>query len=237
MKLVSLNIEGRKHLASVAQLLAREDSDIVCLMEVCQSDVLKIAGQRYPYVIFAQNDVLGNIDKTDSLEKAGVAILSKEIAIDVEQEYFGEKPRNQVVEQGVGSHAPVMLSASIGGLRVAAIHFTWTQKGEANQEQSGHLAKLFEIVGDKEMILCGDFNIPRGNENYTKLTTHYLDNIPADVESTIDPVLHYANRESPGRLKLVVNYVWSTPKYKVGEVRVESSVSDHCCVICKIDLF
>lgn len=79
--------------------------------------------------------------------------------------------------------------------------------------------------------MAGDFNIPRGNEMYRKLLSNYRDNIPPTIESTIDPILHYANKEEPGRLKTVVDYVWSTPKYLVSGVRLEPGVSDHCGVV------
>jgi hypothetical protein len=36
IKLVSVNIEGKKHLDTVRDFLMREDSDVVCLMEVAE---------------------------------------------------------------------------------------------------------------------------------------------------------------------------------------------------------
>ncbi len=236
LKVVSINIEGDKHLDIVADFLAREQADIVCLMEVCQKDVLQIAGQRYPFVVFAPNDVLGNIDGKEGLEPTGVAILSKEIALNVEKEYFGEKPRKDIVERGSGSHAPVMLTATFGRLRLAALHFTWTKKGRVSIEQTNHLERLLQLLEGKELLMCGDFNIPRGNENYFKLARKYKDNIPKDIQSTLDPILHYANQAEAGKLKLVVDYVFSTTKYKVSEVRVVSGVSDHCAIVCTISL-
>ena len=78
-KLVSLNIEGKKHLKEVSEFLVKSDADIVCLMEICREDVLVLAGGRYPFVVFAQNDVLGNNrDSGESMKETGVAILSSE---------------------------------------------------------------------------------------------------------------------------------------------------------------
>lgn len=91
---------------------------------------------------------------------------------------------------------------------------------------------LLDLLKGEEIVIAGDFNIPRGNEMYQKLQTHFRDNIPTEVESTVDPILHYANKDISGTLKLVVDYIWSTPKYKVENVRVVSGVSDHCALAC-----
>lgn len=237
LKLVSINIEGRKHLKEVKNFLAREKADAVCLMEVCQSDVLVLAGEEYPFVVFAQNDVLGNITGSTGLDPTGVAILSKVVMIDVEKTNLGERPRNRVVLPKSGTHAPVLLIAKIGDYQIGAVHFTWTKKGEVSSEQTMHIGKLLTYLEAKgELVLCGDFNIPRGNDNYKMIAKVLKDNIPSVVESTIDPVLHYGNQEVAGKLKLVVDYIFSTPKYKVGEVEVVQGVSDHCALVCTISL-
>ena len=60
LKLVSVNIEGKKHLKTVTKFLTKENADMVCLMEVREIDVLKLAGEEYPFVVFAPNDKLSN---------------------------------------------------------------------------------------------------------------------------------------------------------------------------------
>lgn len=233
--MVSINIEGQKHLKSVGEFLAKEDADVVCLMEVCRDDVLGIAGEEYPFVVFAPNDVLGNIEKSSSLKPTGVAILSKTVMIDVEKEYLGERPNKEITTTKMGLHSPVLLQAKIGEYRMRVMHFTWSKKGEPSALQMIHMVKLREYLRKSgEIVLCGDFNIPRGNTLYVSLASVLKDNIPVEVETTIDPKLHYANVKTPGRLKLVVDYIWSTPKYKVKNVRVIPGVSDHCAIICTV---
>lgn len=234
-KLVSINIEGSKHLDSVGRFLDSERADIVCLMEVSRDDVLQIAGDNYPFVVFAPNDVIGNIAGQKGTTPTGVAILSKTIMIDVEKEYFGEQPRKVIVDPGSGSQAPVLLSARIGSLLVGAVHFTWTKKGQVSDDQKKHVGKLLEYLQTKgELLMCGDFNIPRGKEMYMQIAAKYKDNIPAIVETTIDPDLHYANQGERGSLKTVVDYIWSTPGIKVEEVEVKEGISDHCGLVCQI---
>ena len=236
-KLISLNIEGKKHLKEVREFLAKSEADIACLMEVCREDVLELAGERYPFVVFAPNDVLGNHKNVDdSLVETGAAILSKKVIEESEKDYFGEKPRTFIDRSGKTSHAPVLLTAKVGGLVLGIVHFTWSINGRVSEIQHKHLKSLLSKVKDGEMILCGDFNIPRGNELYEELAKNFKDNIPSEIETTLDPVLHYANKEEVGRLKFVVDYMWSTKGYKVSDVQVISGVSDHCALVCTISL-
>jgi endonuclease/exonuclease/phosphatase family metal-dependent hydrolase len=236
-KFVSINIEGRKHLESVAKFLQQEQADIVCLMEVAKDDVLKLSGTDYPFVVFAPNDVVGNVMENNDLTPCGVAIMSKTVMIDVEKNYPGEQPRKVTVEPKTASHAPVLLFASTEGMRIGAIHFTWSKKGEVSQMQKDHLANLQRyLAGVGEFVLFGDFNIPRGNELYKELSSTYQDNIPLEVKSTLDSSLHYANKGKQDKLQLVVDYAWSTPGYEVSDVRVVDGVSDHCAIVCYISL-
>jgi endonuclease/exonuclease/phosphatase family metal-dependent hydrolase len=236
LKVVSINIEGRKHLERVTRFLEKEDAQVACLMEVCQSDVLQIAGNNYPFVVFAKNDVLGNIAQTEDLTPTGVAILSKFVMIEVEKEYFGEQPRLKIVPPKSSTHAPVLLSAQIGEYRIGVVHFTWTKGGMVSEVQRTHMERLLNYLSKQgELVLCGDFNSPRGGEMYHKLVGRLTDNIPAEIETTIDPRLHYTNQEVRGKLQLVVDYVWSTSQYEVKNVRVESGVSDHCAIVCEVD--
>lgn len=236
-KLVSLNIEGKKHLKEVVEFLAKIEADIVCLMEICREDVLDLAGGRYPFVVFAPNDVLGNNrDSGESMKETGVAILSKQVIEESEKDNFGEKPRTLIDRSGKTSHAPVLLTAKVGEVYVGTTHFTWTSDGSVSEAQRKHLKLLLSKVKDKEIVLCGDFNIPRGNELYTELAKNFKDNIPSEVVTTLDPVLHYANKVEIGRLKFVVDYTWSTKGYKVSDLQVISGVSDHCALVCTISL-
>ena len=142
---------------------------------------------------------------------------------------------NNLPKSGLDNHVPCLVRARIEGIWVGAIHFTWTPKASVSERQRTHTDKLIDILQEQEVVMAGDFNIPRGNENYKKLRARYVDNVPAQIETTIDPILHYANKNVPGTLKLVVDYVWSTPEYVVENVRVVSGVSDHCAIVCEIN--
>jgi endonuclease/exonuclease/phosphatase family metal-dependent hydrolase len=234
LKMASVNIEAGKHLMTVREFLTKEKADLVCLMEVRQADVLDLAGATYPFVVFAPSDILV------SGEVTGVAILSKYPIFETDKYYCGENSDKYTrLPRVMGTHAPTLLMAKImkGNVeyQLGAIHFSWTADGHENERQIAHLAKLLKYLNDKgELVLSGDFNIPRGYPLYYLTKENYKDNIPQSVSTTIDSKLHRANWEEEGKLKLVVDYVFSTPKYEVSGVRVESGVSDHCGVVCKI---
>lgn len=237
LKSVSINIEADKHLKSVREFLAKEAADVICLMEAREIDVLEIAHNDYPFVIFAPSDVLSDGNKT------GIAMLSKYPIFEVEKYYCGENVSKYTkLPRVMGTHTPTLLMAKImsdeGEMNIGAIHFSWTKDGHENARQERHMEKLIEFLGRQgEFVLCGDFNIPRGYKLYEKLNMLYKDNIPSEVLTTIDPEIHRANKDERGKLKLVVDYIFSTPKYQVEKVRVEEGISDHCGVVANVILF
>ncbi len=230
LKVVSVNIEGDKHLDIVADFLAREQADIVCLMEVIESSLDNVLLD-YPYRKFAANF------RDDKENVYGVAIASKKPWTWSESMFFDPTEPKELSYAGGGiTHRPVMVWGEMDGFILGSVHFTWTPDGKDSDDQTRDLGKLLSKLEKKPLLMCGDFNIPRGNENYLKLARKYKDNIPKDIQSTLDPILHYSNHEVPGKLKLIVDYVWSTPEYEVSDVRVVQSVSDHCGLVFNVDL-
>lgn len=220
MKLLSLNVEQDKHLAKVREFIEIEKADIVALMEVYE-DNLDTLLPNYPYRIFAPNF------QQDG-KMAGVVLASKTSIIDNEIFYVDEREREEVPEHGMGTHRPLLVVGKVGGVTFGATHFTWTPEMSETPKQHEHLDKLLEYLGERRIIMCGDFNIPRGNGAYAKLASKYRDNIPSDVKTTIDPNLHRANKLEAGKLLVVVDYIWTRGGFEVKRVEVKSGVSDHC---------
>lgn len=228
-KIVSINIERHKHFERVKAFLAKENSEIVCLMEVNEFDVETLAGEMYPHTVYAPNDVM---PESEGSGTTGVAILSRQPIDSSEKFYCGEEDKLDLKKPGMGTHAPILILAKIGQIQIGAVHFSWTADGGVDERQRKHTEILLDYLSTKgELVLCGDFNIPRGNEMYQKIAGVYKDNIPAEITTTLDPILHRANFEILGKLKFVVDYVWSTPKYVVSELQVVQGVSDHCGLI------
>ena len=237
MKLLSLNVEQSKHLSLVLPFLQKEEADVVALAEVCEGDIPKLSGTSYPYSLFAPNF---RFREEEGGAICGAAILSKYPLTLVEKMYCGRGSETDIPLHGMGTHAPVVLLADVNVpgdvYRVGAVHFTWTPDGQPTPEQRADVATLLARLADKgEMVLAGDFNIPRGkNELYAELAGRFTDNIPKSVTSSIDPHLHRVNVASPGELSLMVDYVWTTPEYAARDVQVTCGVSDHCGVVATI---
>lgn len=239
MKVLSVNIEGTKHLEKVRRLIEVEQPELVFLMETPVEQIPRLAGSDYPYTDFLQNDIIGNIRGLSGTTPTGVAVLSKHKITKSYNFSCGLPPITEIKPEGT-SHMPAVLviEVEVRGEQyvLGGVHYTWTTGGVATEEQQEHVRQLIAFGQTLPThALMGDFNIPRGNESYRLLTAAYKDNIPKEIKTTLDPDLHYANFEVRGRLVFVVDYVLSKPGYLVREVRVVSGVSDHCALVCEID--
>jgi endonuclease/exonuclease/phosphatase (EEP) superfamily protein YafD len=128
------------------------------------------------------------------------------------------------------SRAVIGVSVRSGSelLHIANTHFTWTPDGKASEQQRIDLPQLLKKLEQyPELILCGDFNAPRGEEIFSQLCEHFTDNLPADVVSTIDPKLH----RTQGKFDLAVDTIFSTPGYQVKDVQVFEGISDHKAIV------
>lgn len=236
MKIVSVNIEGERHLQRVKDFLGREDADLVCLQECFEDRVEELAGELYPYRVFAPN-CQGDQDERGFVtgsRKWGVVVMAKEPFTQTEIYYADNKGGKvmSVAVRGKGTHLPAVVVVEVGGYQIATTHFTWTDGGAVSMQQRADFGRLWDWMEQKgELVMLGDFNLPRGNEIYQEMARRYRDNIPEEVTTTIDPKLHRVNKNNLGELVVVVDYVWSTPKYSVKNVRVVSGVSDHCGVV------
>ncbi len=111
--------------------------------------------------------------------------------------------------------------------RLCNTHFLWTPDGSTSDEQRQALSNMFELLeNEKEFVLCGDFNAPRGREIFSTLAQKFKDNVPPEYTSSLDPVLH---RAAP--LHLMVDGLFSTPGYNVTGVKMVGGVSDHCALV------
>ena len=229
LKLVSVNIEGQKHLKAVEELLRREKADVVCIMEACEND-LNFLLSEYPHREFGPNFRLPESGAT------GVVIASQ-MPIGETRIFYADGSADLTIPmEGLGTHRPVCVSGRIGEFKIGAIHFTWTPNMSETEKQKQDLERLVSEFAGQEIILTGDFNIPRGNGAYRQLAGVYRDNIPPEIRTTIDWELHRAKREGKPRFEAMVDYLWSTPKYAVENIRVVSGVSDHCALVCTISL-
>ncbi len=240
LKLISINIEGSKHLTEVTAFVREQRPDVVCLQEVFESDFpqiktqLQMEGTWVPIAYVKQNRPGNNGD----FEKWGIAILSRLPLNDVLFEYyfrFGNEdtPHHVLHVHNSLSRAILWGKVTKDGQQftVATTHFTWALGMEATDEQKRDLISLKKVLTQiPEIILCGDFNAPRGGAVFTELSQMYQDNIPADITTTIDQNLHKVKG-----IQYVVDVLFTSAEYQVKNVQVVCDVSDHCAVVGEIE--
>lgn len=243
IKLVSLNIEGSRHLKKrVLPFLKSENPDVVCLQEVFQSDVelikktLKMTGLFVPIALMSYKK---NIHHPDPIkDQWGLLTLSKKTINGSGFEYYyGNPKKNPIFYPGLD---PNIINRAIAWLQISDhgqifqivnTHFTWSYNGEVTELQRKTLTSLYKCLKKfKDLVLVGDLNTPRGRDLYFDLSSKFRDNIPCHISTTIDNDLH----RSSENLQFVVDGLLSSPKYKISKVSLVNGVSDHFALSCQM---
>lgn len=242
LKLISLNVERSKHLDRNLPFFLKEQPDVLCLQEAFDADLERIKKELgMPFSIW-QADVLIDTE-TNSTGRpgySGQAILSRHPLTGVGEAYY-YMPENGIALQAKGmvdvrmTNAQGVVWASIEKdgetFTLANTHFTWTPDGFSNAHQETDFVALETILSALPAhVLVGDLNAPRGRGIWEKFSALYdRDNIPSDIDTTIDPELHRF-----GDLRHVVDCLFTDSKYRVTSVRVVSGLSDHQAVVAEI---
>lgn len=242
IKLISVNIEREKHLDLVKAFIQKEQPDIVCLQEVFKSDFKKLE-ETLGMVGFFGN--MGNFlyDREGKSGILGVGMLS---ALPLQNSYLvyyhGDERSAKDIriekDEDVHKYYRVLAYGTVvkgrTSFTIGTTHFTWSPNGQANDVQREHLRKLLKVLKDfREIVFCGDFNAPRGGEIFDTISKHYIDHIPKEYTTSIDVNLHHLGEKLRGK-PLLVDGLFSTPHYKVENVRLVDGVSDHLAIVAEI---
>lgn len=233
VKLVSINIEGDKHLELLAAFLKEFKPEVVLLQEVFDEDLRMLASE------FSMESRFSPMWQKERVEGSGEKLLlwgmgwltNLPIVKESVVYYFGDGvsvpvfDRSKIEKCG---KAVMMCEVEKGDkwFRFCNTHFTWTPDGQPTPRQFRDLKQLLIILGKfGELILCGDFNAPRGRSIWSEIAKEYKDNIPEEVESTLDPKHHRKNF-----LKFVVDGLFTTSGNRVEDVEIIDGLSDHCAI-------
>jgi len=241
LKLISLNIEGKRHLDKVVPFLTEQKADVVCLQEVFEEDLPKLKDQFYSNHLFLptwRTSQHFNLEIKEGYSPGnqlfGLAMFSRLPLTELQAVRLDPKLPETPENTGPGTWNPGLLVARAENFTIANTHFTWTPKGKVNDRQRRHLQTLFGLLKPyPNLVLIGDFNSPRGGEIHQALTQKFVDHTPKNITSTLDPKLHYANRLQPGKLKLVVDYLFTTPGISA-KVTVKNNLSDHLALVARV---
>ncbi|MEK7601009.1 MAG: endonuclease/exonuclease/phosphatase family protein [Patescibacteria group bacterium] len=244
IKLISLNIERSKHLDRIVPFLEAEKADVVCVQELLQHDASRIAAAIGAVdFIFTPMSRLKFGGVPGALYGTGTFLRIPVVARG-EQYYVGqagtipESRATELLTYNDEYRAIAWVDVEKGGavFRIATTHFTWTPDGSASDEQRRDMRELMRVLGTMEsFVLAGDFNVPRGGEIFSMLSSAYTDNIPPQYKTSLDLTLHRAARERGHELEnKMVDGLFSTPAYTVSGVRLVGGVSDHMAVVATV---
>ncbi len=175
LKLISLNVERRKHLDRVIPFLKREEPDVFCLQEVCEQDLSRLESETGASSIFA----LAGLHPADHLERGtlmvGTGLFARLPVTNASVSYYrgsGEAAStdtNRVLSNLACIIADIEKEDAI--FKIGTLHFLWTRDGKPNTEQRESLAELLPILERAgELVLAGDFNAPRGGEIFNEFS-------------------------------------------------------------------
>jgi len=241
MKFIQLNVERDKHCARWVPFLAREQADVVCLEEVLGPTVERLRRELGLHATYVPTARLYGFEPEAEGKPWGVAVLTKEPHRVAGVHRYGTHGDAEVLPALVygswnaNGEVPthrVFLVVEVGEMRVGVTHFTWSPNGLPNAVQRRDLPELLRYArAYPDLVLCGDCNVPRGmSELYDTFTEVLTDHVPLSVVSTLDPALHRV----PGLMRMV-DYLWSTPHYRVSDVRVVGGLSDHRALVGEVE--
>ena len=236
IRFASINIEGDTHLDSVISFLKDFKPDVVCFQEIIEASIplfeqkLGLKGYFMPVTMHSVKP----FDSRSPIGTFGIGLFSKLFVSEISRDYYaggvGDVPRfveGQMDETVWRALFKGTVSKDNESYVVAGTHFTWTPNGSTSDKQREDLKKLLKIVGRfPELILCGDFNAPRGGEIFNTLSEKYKDNIPPQYLSSLDRELHRIGKQK----QLMVDGLFTTPQYIATEVKLSEGVSDHMAI-------
>ncbi len=236
-KIISLNIEQDKHLERITPFFKEQCCDAILLQEVLEKDIPYLEQSTGMKSIFTPLKYL--YDETRE-ELLGILTLSNLPFYKKDHFYYvgssSEIPRLKWGEPATRMPRAVLLTELIKENEHYCLlntHFTWTPDGKPNEHQYKDLSSLLQVLSQiPEFILCGDFNSPRGTAIFDAVSQKYKDNIPPNITTTIDKNLHRA-----GDLNLVVDGLFTTPRYTVKSIEVVDHLSDHCAILAQLEVF
>ena len=246
LRLHSLNIDKRNNLGRVLEHYRKiaEISglpDVLCVQEVMEIDLELFAPYFAEYFYEPMTRDKRLVGPSLSV---GVAMFlrgsvrSKHRAVYYYHDPFqGQSVQDhdiESVESRRQSERRLVLSAGVekDGVRfnISTTHFTWVPDGKSDDYQRRDVERMISMLQDEgEIVLCGDFNAPRGGEIQKRIEEVYRDNVPEHWISTIDPHLHRIRG-----LKAVVDGVFSSPSFQVTYMRCRYGISDHGLISCKV---
>ncbi len=239
MKLISLNIEGKKHFDKVLPFLDKENPDVICLQEAPIEISSLLQGKGYK-VSFLPITIMS--DDVSNFPQGNIFASRLDYTLDFYYYHRSFDDITQFDPQRMGKTVSrVLLLAELKDTCIATTHFTWAPDGSIyTADQIDNIHKMFDFLDTKPPhVLCGDMNIPRKiNKLYEKeISPRYIDAVPDHYKSSLDKNLHRVgdNPEKEHLFKdFMVDYLLLKEPIKAKNVRLEFGLSDHAAIVSEI---
>ena len=238
-------MERDRHLDRVIPFLNRTRPDVMCLQEVAEADFLDFKERFGCEGVFAPMSRTRSFreDRGFAMITRGVCILSRWPMVSPQVRYYFGDPEGEVpefrrfsdteIDQSTIKKPFVWATIARGSelFTIGTTHFTWTFNGAADDDQRRDSDALLAILDEiPHIVWCGDLNAPRGkSEIFAKFAARYHDNIPSRYMTSLCGSLHRA-----GPLELMVDVLFSTPRYAVLDVKFTGDVSDHYAITANV---
>ncbi|NCN87378.1 MAG: endonuclease/exonuclease/phosphatase family protein [Candidatus Pacebacteria bacterium] len=244
VRLVSINIEGNKHLEErVLPFIKKQNPDVITLQEVFRADVKMIKeftgmdGLFVPMAHIAQE----NTYLPEGDDVWGLLVLSRLPIINSGFEMYFKYQGKDKLPFFISTKNPGQMNRGIAWIKVkdgqenivfATTHFMWSKEGETTPLQEEAYQEMEKIMNKLPIdVFTGDFNAPRGRKIFSLLSKRYKDNIPQDLVSSIDNDLHKAKNE----INLMVDGLFSEEGILVSNVNIHTGISDHKAISADIN--
>lgn len=235
LKLGCLNVEKYKHLENrVVPALRKVDLDVICLQEVPKDKVGYLESALGVTSLFLGTTIRSDPDTGKELI-FGLAILvriRRAFVAECDTHIFHEAAPDDLPLPADRALLHAVVEKDGVRYHIGNTHFTWTPDGEVSDQQWVDLNALLGVIDDhvgEKLILCGDFNAPRGKAIWEMLARRYRDNIPPSAITSLDQTLH---RAAP--INYVVDGMFTSRHYAASEVMLTDNVSDHMLITGKI---
>jgi endonuclease/exonuclease/phosphatase family metal-dependent hydrolase len=233
LKLGCLNIEKYRHIERIIPALCENDLDVICLQEVPEDMVGRLAQalQASAYYVttwrvwredFQQEKAFG----LAVFVRRGAAVNYDDFLYHAAAETDQPCPHNGMLQYLTIEKDGVLY-------HVGNTHFRWTPNALPSLDQYRDMSELLGVIEtqlpDDGIILCGDFNAPRGGPVWDKLSARFRDGVPPFIMTTLDQEYH---RAAP--IFLVVDGIFTSAHYDTFDVEVVGGLSDHMLVAGKV---
>lgn len=227
MKLISLNVGMSERLNHQLSFFSDEQPDVICLQETTNDGARRVAN-----LLGMQIHYKTTWFRSPKAEDTGIAILTRSPVGKAHTFVYADCGSGGPSSQASCRALLAVELSALPGFHIATTHFTWSRGGRVTVKQRRDWTRLLSAVRKFEhVVLCGDFNTPRGSELREVMEREFIDCIPSRYTSSLDPRLHRARS-----VRLLVDGLYRRGLVRVSGVKLVGGVSDHRAIVGEVRL-